>query len=366
MTNRERMLAVIEKRKADRIPWIPRLQIWYKYHKSMNTLPPRYREWSLRDIERDLGMGTPARDAEILSTRTENVKTRVSRHGDEVFTEYITPVGTVSTRHIVVEKLQKAGMDSYQSEHLIKRPEDYDVVEYIVEHTKVTPAYDQYISYDQETGDDGLPMVGLGHCPMHQLMREYLGYEKAIFEMIDRPAKIERLLRVLTDHAREIQKIAAESPAKMILHGIHFDSMMTPPPFFEEYFKSYFQEFAELLHSKGKILVCHADADTGQLLDLVRESGFDMAEVFATAPMVNCTLAQAREAWGDDVIIWGGIPSVILCEPFSDERFEDYMEDLFETVSPGDSFILGVSDNVMPETKFERIVRVSEMMEELC
>ena len=365
MTNRERMLAIIKNKKADRIPWIPRLEIWYNYHKNMGTLPDKYRGWALRDIERDLGMGTPARNAIIFSTQTENVEIRVSRRGNETFTEYITPVGTASTRHMVVPELQKAGIEAYEIEHLIKRPEDYDVAEYIVEHTKITPAYDQYIAYDQEIGEDGLPMAAIGTCPMHRIMREYLGYEKAVYEMYDNPARIERFLRVLTDHAKEMQKIASESPAKMILHGFHFNSTMTSPPLFEEYFKPYFQEVAELFHSKGKILVYHADADSSLLLDLIRESGFDMAEVFATEPMVSCTLAQAREAWGDDIIIWGGIPAVILCESFSDEEFEDYMKDLFETVAPGNSFILGVADNVMPETKFERIVRVSEMMEEL-
>jgi uroporphyrinogen decarboxylase len=207
-------------------------------------------------------------------------------------------------------------------------------------------------------------MAGLGACPMHQIMREYLGYEKAVFEMIDHPRRIEQLLRVLTDHAKEMQKIAAESPAKMILHGEHFDSMTTPPPLFEEYFKPYFRELAELLHSKGKILVCHADADSSLLLDLIRESGFDMAEVFTTAPMVPCTMSQARQAWGNDVIIWGGVPSVILCEPVSDDEFEAFMLDLFKITAPGDSFILGVADNVMPETKFERLLRISEMVEE--
>jgi len=363
MTNRERILAVIEGRKPDRIPWFPRLLLWYSFHKSSGTLPDKYRDWELRDIERDLGMGTPARNATIFSTRMENVETKTHRSGDEIFTEYITPVGTVSTKHIVVEKLHRAGMSSYQMEHLIKRPEDYDVVEYIIEHTKLTPTYDQYIAYDRDIGEDGLPMVALGACPMHKLMREYLGYEKSIFEMVDHPDRIERLLRVITDHDKEMQKIAVQSPAKMILHGEHFDSMITPPPLFAEYFKPYFQEFAELLHSKDKILVCHADADSSQLLDLIRESGFDMAEVFTTEPMVPCTLEQAKEAWGNDVIIWGGIPSVILCEPVSDETFEAYMADLFETISPDDRFILGVADNVMPETKFERIVKISEMVE---
>jgi len=364
MTNRERMLAIIEGRRPDRIPWTPRLRLWYNFHKNAGTLPGKYRGWELRDIERDLGMGTPARDARVFSARMENVETKVRRRGSEIFTEHATPVGTISTKHVVVEKLESAGMSSYQVEHLIKRPEDYDVVEYIIEHTKLTPAYDQYAAYDQEIGEDGLPMAGLGACPMHKIMREYLGYEKAVFEMIDHPRRIERLLRVLTDHAKEMQKIAAGSPAKMILHGEHFDSMITPPPLFEEYFKPYFREFAELLHSKGKILICHADADSSLLLHLIRESGFDMAEVFTTAPMVPCTMSQARQAWGNDVIIWGGVPSVILCEPVSDEEFEAFMLDLFKTIAPGDSFILGVADNVMPETKFERLLRIGAMVEE--
>ena len=364
MTNRERILAILAGKRSDKIPWIPRLLLWYNFHRNAGTLPDKYRDWDLRDIERDMGMGTPARDARIFSTHMEKVEAKIHRSGNETFTEYVTPVGTVSTRHVFVEKLRSAGMGDYQMEHLIKGPQDYGVVEYMIEHTILTPAYEQYMAYDKEIGEDGLPMVGLGACPMHKIMCEYLGYEKAIFEMVDHPDRIERLLRVLTDHAKEMQKIALESPAKMFLHGEHFDSMITPPPLFEGYFKPYFREFADMLHSRDKIFICHADADSGQLLELIKESGFDMAEVFTTAPMVPCTMSQAREAWGNDVIIWGGIPSVILCEPISDEAFEAFMVGLFADIAPGDSFILGVADNVMSETKFERLVRVGEMLEE--
>lgn len=364
MTNRERIIAIIEGKKPDIIPWIPRLQFWYNFHKNSGTLPEKYKNWNLREIEKDMGMGTPARDARIFSSKMENVEIKTKKVGDEIFTEYITPAGKVSTKHKIVEKLAKVGMSNYQTEHLIKRPEDYDVVEYIIQNTKLTPAYDQYIAYDEQIGDDGLPLVSLGACPMHRIMREYMDYEKSFFEMIDHPSKVESLLKTLTDHLKEIQKIAAESPAKMILHGEHFDSMITPPPIFEEYFKPYFKEFADLLHSKGKILVCHADADSSLLLDLIKESGFDMAEVFTTAPMVPCTLKQAKGAWGNDVIIWGGIPSVILCEPISDKAFEEFMIDLFQTVSTNDRFMLGVADNVMPETKFERLARISEMVKQ--
>ena len=70
------------------------------------------------------------------------------------------------------------------------------------------------------------------------------------------------------------------------------------------------------------------------------------------------------ETWGTKVIIWGGIPSVLLCDPVTDAQFEDYMHDLFRTIAPGDAFILGVADNVMAEGILERVKRVTEWVEE--
>ena len=87
-----------------------------------------------------------------------------------------------------------------------------------------------------------------------------------------------------------------------------------------------------------------------------------MVECFVTAPMVDTTLAEAKKAWGDRIIIWGGVPSVILEEPYSDQQFEDYMQEVFRVVGSGRAFILGVSDNVMPAAKIERIERVSRLV----
>jgi hypothetical protein len=86
-----------------------------------------------------------------------------------------------------------------------------------------------------------------------------------------------------------------------------------------------------------------------------------MVECFVTQPMVDTTLAEARSAWGDRVIIWGGVPSSILEDPFTDAQFEGFMDDLFRTIAPGKAFILGIADNAMPGSKIERIERVSKI-----
>jgi len=89
-----------------------------------------------------------------------------------------------------------------------------------------------------------------------------------------------------------------------------------------------------------------------------------MAECFCTAPMVSVTLEEARAAWGKDVIIFGGVPSIVLEPSMPEAEFEAYMRDLFRAIAPGDAFILGVADNVMPTSLIERVERISELVEQ--
>ncbi len=80
--------------------------------------------------------------------------------------------------------------------------------------------------------------------------------------------------------------------------------------------------------------------------------------------LTSLTLAEARDAWGDRVIIWGGVPSVILEEPYTDEQFEQFIDELFGTIAPGRAFILGIADNAMPGSQIQRIQRITEMVEQ--
>jgi uroporphyrinogen-III decarboxylase len=160
-----------------------------------------------------------------------------------------------------------------------------------------------------------------------------------------------------------VQQVVLDSPASLVMSGTHFSSMMTPPKVFRE-MMPFYQSFAERLHERGKWMACHADGDTSQLLELMVEVGWDVMDSFVTAPMVPATLDRARAVFGNRVAIWGGLPSTLLCEPASDEEFEAYMDYLFRTIAPGDAFILAVADNIMPETKLERLERVAEMIEE--
>ena len=365
MTDRERLLAIMEGRSPDRIPWIPRILIWHRAQVRWETLPERFQGMSLREVEQSLGMGTPARGGRVFTAAQEgDVEVTTRQEGMSAVTTYRTPEGTVSIRQQRSEKLDEVGIGALEVEHMIKGPEDYAAVEYLVTHTHYTPAYDDFLAYEAEIGDDGYPMVSAGDCPFHHFLQKFAGYQVGYYHLFDYPDKVEHLLRTMEEVDRErVWPLVTASPARLILHGVHLDSRMTPPPFFDRYITPYYQDFSAMLHAKGKTLAMHADNDSRLILNQIREAGYDMAETFTTAPQVSCTLEEARQTWGTDVIIWGAVPSVILEDAYSDEAFEAYMRGVFRTVAPGDAFILGVSDNVMPNARLDRLERIAEMAE---
>jgi hypothetical protein len=363
VTNRERLHAIMDRRPPDRIPWIPRMQVWHTARNVTGTMPERFRGMGLRDLERSLGLGTAARDGRIHREILEGVETVTRTEDGDTVQEFRTPVGTVRSRVRRSEELDRVGIGGMEVEHVLKGPDDYRVVEYMIEHTRYEPLYEDYLAYEAGVGEDGVPLVAIGDCPFHHFLQKLAGYQTGYYHLADHPDLVRRLMDLMAERDREVWDLAARSPARLLLHGLHFDSAMTPPPLFRKYITPYYLELSDLLHRHGKTLCMHADADSRLILPEIRDAGFDMAETFTTDPMVDCTLEEARRAWGDRVIIWGGVPSILLEPSVPEADFEAYMRRVFRAVAPGDAFILGVADNVMPEALVARIERITEMVE---
>ncbi len=134
---------------------------------------------------------------------------------------------------------------------------------------------------------------------------------------------------------------------------------MTPPPIFDEFFTPFYREARDLLKTKDKLLVVHGDGEMRVLLAKLMECGVQVVEALTPKPMTSIDIGETRALWGDRVTMWGGLPSVILTETFTEGEYESYIEDLFRTIAPGDRFILGFGDNVPTDALFDRVVRIA-------
>ncbi|MEW5818271.1 MAG: hypothetical protein AB1798_23145, partial [Spirochaetota bacterium] len=57
MTHKERMLATLKGESTDLLPFVPRMDLWYKANKKNKSLPEKYRDASLSKIVNDMGLG---------------------------------------------------------------------------------------------------------------------------------------------------------------------------------------------------------------------------------------------------------------------------------------------------------------------
>ena len=121
MNYRESILATLRGEGTDFLPYVPRLDLWYKSNKTRGTLPTEYKNATLFEIVDDLGVGYHSivpdfldfvdpldevdRALGIYRLRTlpyrtvlRGIKRNISYEGDYTTVEYLTPKGNIRTQ----------------------------------------------------------------------------------------------------------------------------------------------------------------------------------------------------------------------------------------------------------------------------
>jgi hypothetical protein len=389
-THRRRMLAVLAGEPVDRLPWVPRLDLWYNARRRAGTLPPRFRDASLRELVDALGWGYHAvipnfkelRSSEdevhralgIYNLRTMPVRTefdgvhvRALRRGDETRVEYETPAGSVSTTVLYDESMRRAGITiTHITEYPIKSPADYRPVSYLFEAARVEGSFDGYREFQEYVGERGLAVgfLSLAASPMHLLQRELLPLERFFLELYDHPAELARCAESVGGYFRRLFAVAAESPAEVLLLGANYDARVTYPPFFREHIQPWLAELAELLHPRRKHLLTHTDGENRGLLNCYLDGRIDIADSVCPQPMTSLSLAEVRERFGGRITIMGGIPSVILLrDSMSDRQFAEFLDRFFDELGAGDHLIPGISDTTPPAAELDRLLEIARRIE---
>ena len=108
----------------------------------------------------------------------------------------------------------------------------------------------------------------------------------------------------------------------------------------------------------------HCDGENRRLMTQYPSCGFDVSESVCPTPMTHSSLTELRAGMGPHITIWGGIPAVALLDKSMDDTtFEAYLDELFAYFGTGERLILGVSDNVPPDSNLLRLGKIKERVE---
>ncbi len=215
MSRRERIMAASLRRRADSLPFFH-----YWRHSQIGQAERACRN-------RGMGMCWTRPCYVEKMHGVEIAERRVSRSGQSVVERtYSTPVGSVSMAEIQEPGVgqwhaQRSWRDvsPWQTERLIKEPEDYRVVRYMVEHTEYIPDYFPIEQAMDWLGDDGVVLSALPHSPMQMLMIDWVGSEEGrfFFHHVDHPDLVEELYEALCRSRRPLCEIAAGAPAHIVM-----------------------------------------------------------------------------------------------------------------------------------------------------
>ena len=390
MNNKQRMLAVIKGEAVDKIPYAPRLDLWYRANERAGTLPAKYKNASLVEMVDDLDMGShavvpnfrdlrePEDDAEralgIYNLWTmpyrsvlENVKRKIRVQGDRTFVEYETPVGKINTTVLYDEGMRRAGITiTHVEEYPFNGERDYRALGYIFENMRVEANYGGYQEFADGVGDRGLAVafVSLAGSPMHLIQRELMPMETFFYEMHDHADELVALAEQIGVYWNRVLEVVSKCPAETLLVGANYDASVTYPPFFGEHIGPSLKKYAQVLHANGKYLLTHTDGENTGLLEHYLAAEIDVADSICPKPMTKLTMKQVRDVFAGKITIMGGIPSVsLLKSTMSDAQFEGFLDEFFGMVGAGDHLILGISDTTPPAAEFDRLIKIKERLE---
>ena len=369
------------------MPFIDRLEIWHKSQSRAGTLPAEFRDLSLTDIHRRVGIGQqkfmPAHGlklhgAELIVTFNGELLRREQDPVVEYFPrmaglavqdragitniEIVTPTGKLLMQYEMIDSMVRMGTEAYIKKHLVQTEDEYRTVETVLERAEFVSRAVEIAEEEALIGEIGFVVPSLCRIPFQQVLLEYVGEAQTFYELHDNPQRINRLLTLLDEvmtamlhHLADLDVLYVEFPDN--LHG-----MMTNPRLFTKYCIPAYQRYAGILHAQGKKMGSHTDGDLKPLLKLLAESGLDVAESFSPFPLSQVSFEEAWDAWGNGPLIWGGIPSPMLEDGVGDAEFEEYLERLLATI--GDRpIILGIGDQVLGNDRIERVRYIAERVE---
>jgi len=304
MTMRERMLAVIQGRDHDRVPF------------AMYEILLPYDE-----VRALLGRGNIGliRFCSIFRAETPNC-----RRESEVFFEggakwerniIHTPAGDLTE----LRAFEPAFDSSVARKHFIETREDYERLWSYLDDAVILDNYDQYYRDCAELGDDGIPKTEIERTPWQQLWIEWVGLEPLSYHLADWPEHVEHTLDLLERRARQTFEIARRSPAPFIVIVDNITASAIGPARFRKYCARLYDELDAMLADRGMPVFSHMDGMLKPLWKDIARSRVGGLDSFTPTPDCDTTVAEAVAMWPEKRL-WLNYPSSVHLAPPAEIR----------------------------------------------
>lgn len=363
MTQRERLLCLLDGKTPDRVPFYADLSHWFVVERGARFLPTASdsRDLAMVELHRELGAGLYLNMGSFFDTQYEGeeVSETVAAEGD-LFTWTIrTPLGELRE-----ERTWSPVSHSWDiTRRMIQSPDDFPALEFAMERRQFVPRYERYHEWERICGDIGVPFACGAYCGLGFLVSRFMGVIPTLYAIHDEPERTARVIEVINRTQLRQVAVLAASPSPVVFWSDNLCATTQPPPLFRRFSMGFYQEMARLAHENGKRLAVHIDGCLRGMLPLLAECGVDIADAVTPTPMGDLTPEQCRSDAGPEMILWGGIPATVWEERTSESDFEAAVKRWLDLRHLSPRLVLAPADQVPPRTPRARIARAAELAE---
>ncbi len=363
MTPSERTRTVYAGGQPDQVPLLLDLSHWYKKNRNVpfDLTGLRAVEQGLVQLHQQLGAVAYVEMGSCYSLVADDPEVKIEADtADGVFsTRITTPLGALWEERVF-------NADSYSygiRRHLLQSPDDFPIVEYLMERLQCRPDWALYRAWEEALGDLFYGYAQLPYSGSGYLMSRHLGVERTVLAVHDVPEKVHRLVQAVNSCNLRILDAIVDGPFDTLFVSDNYDSNVQTKAFFDAYVRDHYTEVARRVHAKGKYLAVHVDGESRGILGWLAECGVDCADAVTPHPMFALTPAQLRLEAGPDLILSGGIPATVFGEAGSDAAFADCVRRWLDTRTTSPRLLMAAGDQVPTDAPFERIAMLPELIE---
>ena len=357
MTSHERLNAALRGLPVDRLPWSPFLAYWWEHQPAW--LQDKGQPWFFKEIGADAllrGFAT-AFNANTYTNGCEVVETRT---GDQLRTEYRTPLGTL-TAH---SRYSPDGNTIFLYDHPVKTRQDFEILACLASSMQIQPDPEAVARPIRELGQDGL-FVALvspfGKTPFQHMIEHWVGTEGMAYALVDYPETVEACLQVMSEKAFEAVALSVDSPAQAFISWEDSSTTNVSPRMFARYIVPDLDRWGRAIHAAGKLFLHHACGHTRALMASMAREEVDVIESLSPPPTGDIQIWEAQTHLSPRIGVVGGIEPVQFLN-LDETHLEAYVTKLLDRVDPR-HYVLANSDSCPPGVSVEKFRLVTRLLQ---
>ena len=358
MNIRERIMAVINGEKPDRIPVF-----------CYTGLAPLITQGAFERKMRNAGLGLLLYESPIsVGTPNVPITKRKSKNGEE--TIYHTPLGDLTTEEYTNVERISVPQWPIKSNYFIKDVKDYEALIYLINDTVFYLNLEEFKLKDRDLGEDGIMRMH-GLYSAYSESHDLLGVTKWSYEQYDHSKEFSELLSALNKRSELLINLIREIDKDFYIFSTIGDIRdSVSPASCMKYEVPFYKKALERLKSKNKKWGIHAH---GSMLkgykEILSKLDLDFIESYTPPPYSDLPLHELREAVGENVTIMINFPETIFFKGY--EKTKDYTIELLKNDSTHNKMIgfsemgmMGVKDKTRNifEDGFQAVVDAIDNM----